>query len=73
MSDFARLTFYFSSGQVFPIHPLDLVPKSTTNPGTCVGSFVSVDISAIAPAAGNLYAFAKVYFTAIANQDVNFQ
>lgn len=60
MSDFARLTFYFSSGQVFPIHPLDLVPKSTTNPGTCVGSFVSVDISAIAPAAGNLYALAKV-------------
>lgn len=41
------------NGQVFPIHPLDLVPKSTTNPGTCVGSIVSEDISAIAPAAGN--------------------
>ncbi|KAI9467080.1 acid protease [Lactarius psammicola] len=41
------------NGQVFPIHPIDLVPKSTTNPGTCVGSFVSQDISAIAPAAGN--------------------
>jgi hypothetical protein len=41
------------NGQVFPIHPLDLVPKSTSDPGTCVGSFVSMDISAIAPAAGN--------------------
>ncbi|KAI0307099.1 acid protease [Multifurca ochricompacta] len=38
-------------GQVFPMHPLDAVPKSITNPGSCVGSFVSSDISAIA--AGN--------------------
>ncbi|KAF8272058.1 aspartic peptidase domain-containing protein [Lactarius quietus] len=41
------------NGQVFPIHPLDLVPKSTTDPGTCVGSIVSEDVAAIAPAAGN--------------------
>jgi hypothetical protein len=41
------------NGQVFPMHPLDLVPKSTTDPGTCVGSFVSEDISTTALAAGN--------------------
>ncbi|KAH9179621.1 acid protease [Lactarius sanguifluus] len=41
------------NGQVFPIHPIDLVPKSTNNPGTCVGSFISQDMSAVAPAANN--------------------
>jgi len=35
-------------GQVFPLHPLDTVPVSAANPGGCVGSFVSQDISAIA-------------------------
>ncbi len=55
MSDFVHLTFYFASGQVFAIHPLDLVSKSFINPGACEGSFVSQDMLAIAPAAGNLY------------------
>jgi saccharopepsin len=41
------------NGRVFPVHPLDLVPKSTTDPGTCVGSLVSEDISATALGAGN--------------------
>ncbi|KAI0254756.1 acid protease [Lactifluus subvellereus] len=36
------------NGQVFPMHPLDVVPKSTTDPGNCVGSFVPQDTSAIA-------------------------
>jgi len=36
------------NGQIFPMHPLDIVPKSTTNPGSCVGSFVAQDVSAIA-------------------------
>lgn len=43
----------FSSGQVFPLHPLDVVPKSSTNPNDCMGSFVPEDISAIA--SGHLY------------------
>jgi len=37
------------NGQVFPLHPLDMVPKSNSDPGNCVGSFISQDISAIAP------------------------
>ncbi|KAH9077103.1 acid protease [Lactarius deliciosus] len=41
------------NGQVFPIHPIDLVPKSTNDPGTCVGSFISQDMSAVAPATDN--------------------
>jgi saccharopepsin len=36
------------NGQVFPVHPLDMVPESATNPNNCVGSFVPQDISAIA-------------------------
>ena len=43
----------FLSDQVFAMHPLDVVPESITDPGNCVGSFVSQDISAIA--AGSLY------------------
>ncbi|KAI9513331.1 acid protease [Russula earlei] len=35
------------NGQVFPLHPLDMVPKSISNPGRCVGSFVSQDLSAM--------------------------
>ncbi|KAH9999943.1 aspartic peptidase domain-containing protein [Russula vinacea] len=35
------------NGQVFPVHPLDMVPESATNPNSCVGSFVPQDISAI--------------------------
>lgn len=42
------------------MHPLDLVPKSTTDPGTCVGSFVSEDMSTVALAAGNLYVLTKI-------------
>ncbi|KAI0005078.1 aspartic peptidase domain-containing protein [Russula compacta] len=39
------------NGRVFPLHPLDVVPESTTGSGSCVGSFVSQNTSAIA--AGN--------------------
>lgn len=43
----------FSSGQIFPLHPLDVVPKSSSNPNNCMGSFVPQDISVIA--SGHLY------------------
>ncbi|KAI0278841.1 acid protease [Russula aff. rugulosa BPL654] len=36
------------NGQVFPLHPLDVVPKSSTDPNNCIGSFIPQDISAIA-------------------------
>lgn len=36
------------NGQIFPLHPLDVVPKSATNPNNCMGSFIPQDISAIA-------------------------
>ncbi|KAF9259504.1 acid protease [Marasmius fiardii PR-910] len=32
-------------GQVFPVHPVDLIPKDTTNPSRCVGSFVPQSLS----------------------------
>jgi len=34
------LTGYIPSGQIVPIHPLDVTPKSLTNSSECVGSFV---------------------------------
>ncbi|KAI0053640.1 acid protease [Auriscalpium vulgare] len=39
------------NGQVFPLHPLDVVPTSLTDTKSCVGSFVPQDISNVG--AGN--------------------
>ncbi|KAI0268191.1 acid protease [Gloeopeniophorella convolvens] len=38
-------------GQIFPVHPLDVVPKSLTEPGKCMGSFIPQDFSSVG--AGN--------------------
>ncbi|KAG7096969.1 hypothetical protein E1B28_004366 [Marasmius oreades] len=32
-------------GQIFPVHPVDLIPKDTSNPSRCVGSFVPQSLS----------------------------
>lgn len=36
---------FLDSGQVFPVHPLDVVPKSVSDTNSCVGSFVPQSIS----------------------------
>ncbi|KAJ7591057.1 aspartic peptidase domain-containing protein, partial [Mycena floridula] len=35
----------FSSGQVFPVHPLDVAPYSLSDTSTCVGSFVPQSVA----------------------------
>ncbi|KAL0579550.1 hypothetical protein V5O48_002479 [Marasmius crinis-equi] len=32
-------------GQVFPVHPVDIIPKDIANPSRCVGSFVPQSLS----------------------------
>jgi hypothetical protein len=38
------LAFQFGD-QIFPVHPLDITPKSLTDPTTCVGSFLPQSVS----------------------------
>jgi len=52
ISPFADVNAVIFSGQVFPVHPLDVTPADLTNPSTCVGSFVPQTISV---GAGELY------------------
>ncbi|KAI0322444.1 acid protease [Amylostereum chailletii] len=40
------MAFQFN-GQVFPLHPLDVVVKSTQNTDKCVGTFIPQDVSSI--------------------------
>ena len=58
----------FLSDQVFPLHPLDVVPKSATDPNNCIGSFVPLDIPAIA--SGNLYVVSLSRFGTVAKQNI---
>lgn len=45
VTSFSHCSSISCRGRVFPIHPLDIVPYSLSDPTSCVGSFVPQSVA----------------------------